>query len=729
MDGILQLWNSLPQEVRYGIIIAVGGSAAVGIGKAIVTYSGKSISAGAKRLFTKAPSSVQSPQLPPQQLLIKVETAQPLPSIKEPDPPQPPPLATHLPRRPAVGFVARRDKEGRDIVARLKETLTPESSHLIVLWGEGGIGKTTLAAEAARELFAVFAKRILWTSADGREDFSLSTLLDEIATQLGNADLRRLALEPKKEEVRTLIAAAPTLITLDNFETISPVEQTNCAKWIAEHAPCPALITTRQQINGAHNILIDAMSLEEAREFLTRLIEQAGNSRTFEGLDQDRIIQSADANPLVMQWIIAQIGLAQRPSDVLDDLAHGEGDAAKRVFDRSFKLAQLSDDGRDTLLALSLFAPSASRPALAEVAGLDSDVKRLNEAIKSLAALCLVETTDAGERLTIKGLTRELARAHLRKDKRADEFRRRFVAYFVRYAEAHAKKTAEDFDTLEKEKDNLLNSMDAAFEIEDWESVIRMMDVIGRPVSGFLSLRGYWDEFIRRGEQVLMAARTLQDGAAIDRFTHNIAVMYQNRGDLNEARRLYDESFDIKKRLGNQSGIAITLHQLGRLAEIEGDSAEARRLYNESLDITKKLGDQSGIASTLHQLAMIAQDEGDTAEARRLYNESLDIAKKLGSQSSIASSLHELGRLAQAQGEIAEARRLYNESLEIKKRLGDQRGIASSLHQLGRLAENQGDKAEAARLFREALSIFEKLGSPDAEIARQSLKRVEGKSD
>ena len=237
-------------------------------------------------------------------------------------------------------------------------------------------------------------------------------------------------------------------------------------------APCPALITTRQQINGRRNIWIDAMSPEEAREFLNRLIAQAGDKPAFEKLDRDRIIQAAASNPLVMQWIIAQIGLAQRPNDVLDDLAHGEGDAAQRVFNRSFNLPQLSDDGRAALLALSLFAPSASRPALAEVAGLGSDVKRLNEAIKSLAALCLVETTDAGERLTIKGLTRELARAHLHKDKRADEFRRRFVAYFLRYAEAHAETTPEDFDALESEKDNLLNAMDVASEMKDWESVI-----------------------------------------------------------------------------------------------------------------------------------------------------------------------------------------------------------------------------------------------------------------
>lgn len=83
--------------------------------------------------------------------------------------------------------------------------------------------------------------------------------------------------------------------------------------------------------------------------------------------------------------------------------------------------------------------------------------------------------------------------------------------------------------------------------------------------------------------------------------------------------------------------------------------------------------------------------------------------------------------IAQSQGKIEEARRLYDESLEIEKQLGNQNGIAITLHQLGMIAEIEGDKVEAARLFREALTIFERLKSPNAEIARRSLERVEGR--
>lgn len=765
MDWFWALWKGLQQGARDNI---VGGLvvAAVGIVTAIFW---KSIVAAAKRLFNINSNAPQPLQPAHHELTIKVEPSQPPPPPNQ-ETKTVSPLSTdrivvpRIPRSPAVGFVARRDKDGRDIVERLKEELAPQKNQLVALWGEGGVGKTTLAAEAVREIYKVFANRLVWTSADGREDFTLSTLLDEVARHLGRDDLRRLALEPKKEEVSALIVVAPTLIVLDNFETISPDEQKRCVEWIANHAPCPALVTTRQKVIGARDIAIDAMSLTEAREFLKLLIDQARNPHAFEKLDRDQIIQASDANPLILQWVVAQIEEAMDPREVLEDVAQGEGDAAQRVFDRSFNLPQVGDDGRAALLALSLFAPSASRASLAEVAGFDDDLDRLNEAIRELAMLCLVETNEGGKRLIIKGLTRELAKARLSKNESGPDFRRRFVSCFLSYARAHSKTTPEDFDALELEKDNVLSAMDVAFEIEDWQNVMG----IRAALEEFLDLRGYWNEAVRSGQKTLISARNLRSEGAIARFAHNLAVMHQNQGELDEACRLYDESLEIKKRLGDQSGIARTLHQLGKIAQIQGDLDEARRLYNESLEIAKRLDDQNGIASILHNLAAVAQDQGDLDEARRLYDESLEIKKRLRNQSGIASTLHELGVIAQSQGDLAEARklydeslkiekrlgnqsgiaitlhnlaaiaqgqgdldeahRLYNKSLEIAKRLGDQSGIAITLHQLGSLADKEGNKAEAARLFREALSIFEKLGSPSAELARRLLERVEGKS-
>ncbi len=612
-----------------------------------------------------------------------------------------------IPRPPKVGFIPRHYENGESIVRRLQDELTPDRNQLVALWGAGGVGKTTLTAEAARGLEQA-GQRVVWVSADGRANFTLTTLLDDIAAQFGRTDLRPLALEPKEEAVRALIADAPTLVVLDNFETIPPEEQTPCIHFLSEKANCPALITTRESIDDVRSIPLRSMLADEGSALLDRLVEQTSNPDIYTEAVRGRILETAEYNPLVIQWVVRQINLANDPEEVLTELAHGEGKAAERVFDRSFNLPQLAEGGRAVLLALSLFMPSATRNALAEVAGMsrDKDWKKFKKAQETLASLWLLTPASGGQRLAVEGLTREFAKAKLSHDPRSKTFRQRFVNRFLRYAEANSKATAEHLNSIAAEKDNILSAMDVALESGDWRSAMRSYDAVYR----FLDLRGYWDETIRRGEQLLAIARKLADESWIALFTHNVAILHQNQGALDKARRLYGESLDIKKRLGNQSGIATTLHQLAWLAQGQGELEEAHRLYSESLDINKRLGDQSGIASTLHQLAWLAQGQGELEEAHRLYSESLDINKRLGDQSGIAKSLHHLAMLAQDQGELDEARRLYSESLEIEKRLGDQSGIAITLHQFGIISIDEGDLPKAENLLNESLSILRKLG-------------------
>ncbi|HEV7889812.1 MAG TPA: tetratricopeptide repeat protein [Pyrinomonadaceae bacterium] len=671
-----------------------------------------------------------------------------------------------IPAPPSFGFVPRAGRDGRDIIERLQEELSPQSRRLVALWGAGGVGKTTLAAEAVRTIAAATEQRVVWVTAEGLPNFTFTTLLDDIAEQFDRTDLRPLAAGPKEEAVRTLIAAAPTLLVLDDFETISPEEEARCLEFLSQRAPCPALITTRQKVEGALLLLLEKMSEGEADRFLDRLIAQTQDPDIYTESVRSRILGAAESNPLVVQWVVGQIDLAQAPDEVLSELSHGEGKAAERVFDRSFNLKQMEDGGRAVLLALSLFKPSGTRPMIAEVAGMslsnEKGKKRFKKAQQTLASLWLIKQTPDGQRLTVAGLTRDFAKARLSRDPRAKIFRPRFVSRFVRFAEAHEQPTAADLNALEAEKDNLFGAMDVAYETKAWTSVSHIMFAIGE----FLSIRGYWDEMVRRGEQAVAAARRSDNVKRVLLHSENIAVVRMNRGEYKDARPIWEQALAYHKSVGNEDEAGVSLNNLGVLANREGDYEQARLLYEESLKIRKRVGDQIRIASSLHNLGSLAHTQGGYAVARRLYEESLEMRKRLSDRQGIAFSLLRLGTLALDEGKLDEVEGYLEQSLSILTGLGDKPNIAECLETIGSLrvtqgrypeaetlfdessklvealsiprmvgslkysrgllAEKRGDVAEAARLFKEALEILERLDFPKAEKARQALARLEG---
>ncbi|HEX8852255.1 MAG TPA: TIR domain-containing protein, partial [Pyrinomonadaceae bacterium] len=290
-----------------------------------------------------------------------------------------------IPSPPIFGFVPRQDEEGRDIIERLWEVLL-ERGGQVTLSGVGGIGKTTIAAEAARGLESKFGGRVVWSRAEGRADYTDLSLYEDVATSLGRRDLHALPRDEKKAQVRKLAAAAPTLVVLDNFETIVSEEQQRVKRWL-KTARCSALFVSLEKsassIFDTESIEVPSMIPAEAEEFLRRLLTKIGDTQVFTKEIRARILKEADHRPYPIQWIVAQIRLNGEPMTVLQEMRSGEGDAAERAFNRAFNLPQLGDDGRAALLALSLFKPSASREALAEVAGFDGDLKRLGEAISN----------------------------------------------------------------------------------------------------------------------------------------------------------------------------------------------------------------------------------------------------------------------------------------------------------------------------------------------------------
>ncbi|MEH1923215.1 tetratricopeptide repeat protein, partial [Nostoc sp.] len=189
---------------------------------------------------------------------------------------------------------------------------------------------------------------------------------------------------------------------------------------------------------------------------------------------------------------------------------------------------------------------------------------------------------------------------------------------------------------------------------------------------------------------------------------HCLAMIYANRGEVEQAIALYNESLEIDERIGNVQGKAATLHQLGILYVNTLEVEQAITLFNQSLEITERIGNLQGKAATLHQLGYIYANKGEVDQAIALFNQSLEITEHIGDVQTKAATLHCLGCIYANKGEVDQAIALYNESLEIDERIGDVQGKAATLHCLGCIYANKGEVDQAIALYNESLEIDER---------------------
>ncbi|MEG3960429.1 tetratricopeptide repeat protein, partial [Microcoleus sp. herbarium2] len=71
-------------------------------------------------------------------------------------------------------------------------------------------------------------------------------------------------------------------------------------------------------------------------------------------------------------------------------------------------------------------------------------------------------------------------------------------------------------------------------------------------------------------------------------------------------------------------------HQLAGIYANQGEVAKAIALYEQSLELKEKIGDVQGKAATLHQLAGIYANQGEVAKAIAFNQESLELQEKIG---------------------------------------------------------------------------------------------------
>ena len=222
---------------------------------------------------------------------------------------------------------------------------------------------------------------------------------------------------------------------------------------------------------------------------------------------------------------------------------------------------------------------------------------------------------------------------------------------------------------------------------------------------------GNWDEAERLCQRSLRLREALGDRLGMATSWGILGDIERNRGNWDEAEHLHNRYLEIMEELGDRSGIATSLGLLGDIERNRCNWGEAERLYRQSLEVWEELGNRSGMAFSWEQLGYVEFNSNNWDEAERLHRQSLAVRKELGDCAGMASSWEQLVPVECNRGNWEEAERLCRKSLELREKLGDRSGVASSWGVLGDIERKQGNWEEAERLFRKCLEVEEELGN------------------
>ena len=206
---------------------------------------------------------------------------------------------------------------------------------------------------------------------------------------------------------------------------------------------------------------------------------------------------------------------------------------------------------------------------------------------------------------------------------------------------------------------------------------------------------------------------------------HQMAIIYVQQGEIEQALNLFKQSLEITEGLNYLRGKAATLSQMANIYARQGEIEQALNLYQQSLEIEEDTDDWLGQAGTLQQIASIYAQQGKVQKALKLFQQSLDIEEDIDDLQGKGQTLHSMAIIYVQQGEVQQALKLFQQSLDIAEGIDNLWMKASTLNQMGDIYINRGEVQQALELCKQSLEIAERIGSVKTKTAAlNNLARI-----
>jgi DNA-binding CsgD family transcriptional regulator len=201
------------------------------------------------------------------------------------------------------------------------------------------------------------------------------------------------------------------------------------------------------------------------------------------------------------------------------------------------------------------------------------------------------------------------------------------------------------------------------------------------------------------------------------------------RQDYARAIAVLEEAVALHKELGDESGAALALGNLG-YAVLHGGFRERVPAFVEEGEALMR-GDLDGHPRAFLRLILASApiEEGDLDSAVSQLEESLALCRELGDMRVAAISLHTLGMIELLRGNLDRGAATLEEGARITRELKDRPGIAYHAWALGEVNALRGRPVRAARLWGAAEALREQMGTYLSQFDLAQSRYEQGLAD